>query len=170
MENTRERLVRYLQDAHAAEVGIRKMLEGFVDDTDDQNIKMMFQEHLTITRTQEDRLEQCLRKYNAEPSDSKGFFNSMMAKMSEMMHGAHDQYDKNTQNLIKAYATEHLECGMYESLAAFAQAVGDEDVVQVAQTIQQEEKQTADRIWPMISKYATMAMGVVNPATRAYPG
>jgi ferritin-like metal-binding protein YciE len=170
MENTRERLVRYLQDAHAAEVGIRKMLEGFINDTDDQNIKMLFQEHLTITRSQEDRLEQCLRKYNSEPSDSKGFFNSMMAKMGEMMHGAHDQYDKNTQNLIKAYATEHLECGMYEALAAFAQVVGDEDVVQVAQSIQAEEKQTADRIWPMIEKYATMALGVVNPGTRAYPG
>jgi ferritin-like metal-binding protein YciE len=170
MENTRERLVRYLQDAHAAEVGIRKMLEGFVDDTDDQNIKMLFQEHLTVTRTQEDRLEQCLRKYNSEPSDGKGFFNTIMAKMSDMMHGAHDQYDKNTQNLIKAYGIEHLECGMYEALAAFAQVVGDEDVVQVAQTIQSEEKEAGKRIWPMIAKHATMALGVVNPSARAYPG
>jgi ferritin-like metal-binding protein YciE len=167
MENARERLVRYLQDAHAAEVGIRKMLEGFVDDTNDQNIKMMFQEHITVTRAQEDRLEQCLRKYNADTSDSKGFFNSMMAKVGEMIHGAHDEYDKNTQNLIKAYATEHLECAMYESLMAFAQAMGDQDIVQMAQTIQQEEKQTADRIWPMIARYATMPIGTVGG--QAYP-
>src|SRR3712207_3138978 len=106
MENARERLVRYLQDAHAAEVGIRKMLEGFVDDTDDQNIKMLFQEHITLTRTHEDRLEQCLRKYSETANGSKGFFNTVMAKVGEMVHGAHDQYDKNTQNLIKAYATE----------------------------------------------------------------
>lgn len=168
MENAQERLVRYLQDAHAAEVGIRKMLEGFVNDTDDQNIKMLFQEHITITRTQEDRLEQCLRKYSAEPSGSKGFFNTMMARMSEIMHGAHDDYDKATQNLIKAYATEHLECGMYEALKAYANAVGDLDVAQVAESIQSEEKQTADRLWPMIEKYAVAALGA-SSTTRAYP-
>ena len=168
MENTRERMIRYLQDAHAAEVGVRKALEGFLDDTHDQNLKMLFQEHVTLTRTQEDRLEQCLRKYNSEPSDTKGFFNSMMAKMSEMMHGAHDEYDKATQNLIKAYAAEHLECGMYEALQAYAKAVGDEDVAQVAESIQKEEKETADRIWPMIERYAMMPIGTV-PGHQAYP-
>jgi ferritin-like metal-binding protein YciE len=169
MENARERLIRYLQDAHAAEVGIRKMLEGFVDDTEDQNIKMMFQEHATITRTQEDRLEQCLRKYNAEPSDGKGFFNTMMAKIGDMIQAGHDQYDKNTQNLIKAYATEHLECGMYEALMTYAKGIGDEDVAQVAETIQMEEKETADRLWPMISRYSTAALGIVGVDNRAYP-
>jgi ferritin-like metal-binding protein YciE len=169
MENTQERLIRYLQDAHAAEVGVRKMLEGFVDDTDDQSIKMMFQEHLTITRTQEDRLEQCLRKYNAEPSDGKGFMNSLMAKIGDFIQGGHDQYDKNTQNLIKAYATEHLECAMYEALMTYAKGVGDQDVVQVAETIQNEEKETADRLWPMISKYATASLGIVGGENRAYP-
>jgi len=173
MENAQERLVRYLQDAHAAEVGVRKMLEGFVDDTNDQQIKMLFQEHIEMTRWQEDQLEQCLRKYDEEAgSGSKGFFNSLMAKVGEMLQGAHDQEDKDTQNLIKAFATENLECGMYESLISYAEAVGDMDVVQVARNIQQQEKQTAERIWPMISQYAKMPLAKVEgqQGGQAYAG
>jgi len=179
MEDVRERLVRYLEDAHSAEVGIKDVLDGFIDDTDDPTIKQLFQEHRNLTQTQADRLEERLRAYSATPSGSKGFFNSLMAKMAEMIHGGHDQYDKNTQNLIKAYATEHLECGMYESLAAFAQGIGDTETAQLARQIQMEEEQTAQRLFPMISQYAqatATAVGEITgaPATtqttdRAYP-
>lgn len=152
MENPQEKLVRYLQDAHAAEVGVRNMLEGFLGDTHDPNLKLAVQEHLTATRAHEDRLAQLLRKFNAEPNNGKGFFNTVMARMGEFMNLGHDDYDRTTQNIIKAYATEHLECGMYEALKAYAKAIGDQDVAQVAEEIQQEEKQTSERLWPMIEK------------------
>jgi ferritin-like metal-binding protein YciE len=175
MEDSRERIVRYLQDAHAAEVGIKEALEGFVDDTDDPTIKQAFQQHITMTQSQADRLEQRLLAYNETPSGGKGFFNSLMAKMGELMHGAHDEFDKNTQNLIKAYATEHLERGMYESLIAYATAIGDNDTAQIARQIQMEEEQTGQMLFPMIAQYAQTALantsdaGVNTSGDRAYP-
>jgi ferritin-like metal-binding protein YciE len=175
MEDARERIVRYLQDAHAAEIGIRDVLDGFIDDTDDANIKQLFQQHRQVTQSQADRLEARLRAYNETPSGGKGFFNALMAKMSEMMHGAHDQYDKDTQNLVKAYATEHLERGMYESLAAYATAVGDTSTAQLAREIQMEEEQAAQLIFPMIAQYAqtalaaTVDVNATTPGDRAYP-
>lgn len=171
-EDARERIVRYLQDAHAAEVGIKKALEGFVDDTDDPNIKAIFQDHIMMTQSQADRLEARLRAFNESPSGGKGFFNSLMAKMGELMHGAHDEFDKNTQNLIKAYATEHLERGMYESLISYAQGVGDTATAELARQIQMEEEMTGQRIYPLIAQYAQTALAATAPGDnsgRAYP-
>lgn len=170
-EDARERIIRYLQDAHAAEVGIKKMLEGFVNDSDDVTLRSAFQEHITLTQSQADRLEMRLRDFNETPSGGKGFFNSLMAKVSELMHGAHDEYDSATQNLIKAYATEHLEVGMYESLIAFANAVGDSETAMLARQIQQEEQQTANILWPLISQLAMATVNATSPGDgtgRAY--
>src|SRR5205085_11910505 len=140
-EDSRERMVRYLQDAHAAELGIKDALESFIDDQDDPMVRSLFQEHIVMTQSQADRLEQRLNYYNESPSGGKGFLNSLMAKMQEVMHGAHDEYDKRTQNLIKAYATEHLEMGMYESMMAYATSIGDNETAMLAKQIQQEEAQ-----------------------------
>ena len=175
MEDARERIVRYLQDAQAAEIGIRDVLDGFIDDTDDPNIKQTVPTAPASHQSQADRLEARLRAYNETASGGKGFFNALMAKMSEMMHGAHDQYDKDTQNLIKAYATEHLERGMYESLAVFATAVGDTSTAELARQIQMEEEQAAQVIFPMIATYAqtaiaaTVDVNATTPGDRAYP-
>lgn len=154
MEDPRERLIRYIQDAHAAEVGIAEMLEGFVDDTDHQTLRSLFQEHISVTKMQATRLEQRLNAMGEKASGGKGFFNSLMAKVGEIMHGAHDEYDKNTQNLIKAYATEHLERGMYTSLIAYAEACGDVETARLAQEILKEEEQAAQRLFPLIEQFA----------------
>jgi len=167
-ENVKERIVRYLQDAHAAETGIDDVLDGFINDTDDPNIKAIFQQHKVETRSQAERLEARLRALGETPSGGKGFLNMIMAKMSELMHGAHDEYDKNTQNLIKAYATEHLERGMYESLYAYASAVGDQETAQLARQIQAEEEATAQKLFPLIQQYAKTALAGTEGTGGAY--
>ena len=121
MEAPNDRLIRYLQDAHAAEVGIAEMLQQFLDDAESQDVaRMLFREHLAVTRSQASRLEQRLLDLGARPSDSKGFFTSLLAKGTQVATIAQDEYDKSTQNLIKAYATEHFEQGMYASIIAYA--------------------------------------------------
>jgi ferritin-like metal-binding protein YciE len=161
MEDARDRLIRYVQDAHAAEVGIAETLEGFVKDAEDnESVRMLFQEHLQVTRSQASRLEQRLTELNASPSGAKGFFNSLMGKVGELMHGAHDDYDKVTQDLIKAYATEHLEQGMYSSLIAYAEACGDEETAMLAEEIMSEEEEAALKIFPMIEVCAQLTYSV----------
>ncbi len=167
METSRERLIRYLQDAHAAETGIADALEGFASDCDDPDIQDIYKDHLLLTISQARRLEDRLRLLDAAPSSTKGFLNSIMAKASEFVQPARDDYDRNTQNLIKAYATEHLEMAMYASLYAFATAVGDTDTANLAREIQQEEVATADKLFPLIEQYAMSAWSEARP--QAYP-
>lgn len=157
-ENVKERLVRYLQDAHAAEVGIEEILSGFINDTDDASIKSIFQQNRLETRSQADRLESRLNALGEKPSSGKNFLNSILGKVSEVMHGAHDEYDKNTQNLIKAYTSAHLERGMYESLFAYSNAIGDQVTANLARQLQAEDEAAAQRLFPLIQQYAQTAL------------
>jgi ferritin-like metal-binding protein YciE len=167
MENAKERIIRYLQEAHAAEKGIDQALQGFIDETDDPTIKALFEDHLLLTRSQARRLEDRLKMLNADVSGPKSFITQLMARGSELLHTGYDEYDRNTQNLIKAYATEHLERGMYEALYTYATAVGDTDTARLAREIQMEEELTAEKIFPLIDLFAQTALAATK--AQAYP-
>lgn len=169
-EDVKHRTIRYLQDAHAAETGIDDVLKGFIDDTDDPNVKALFAEHAAETRAQAQRLEARLHALGGDTSGGKSFLNTIMAKASELLQGAHDEYDKNTQNLIKAYATEHLERGMYESLIVWSETIGDTETAQLARDIQAEEERTAQKLFPLIQQYARTALANTNVAGSATSG
>jgi len=158
METPQDRLIRYLQDAHAAEVGIVDVLKNFIDEVDNPAVRSAFQEHLSVTESQARRLEQRLNTLGSKPSSGKGFLNSLMGKVSDVMHAAHDEYDKATQDLIKAYATEHLEIGMYTALEAYSEQLGDQETATLAREIKAEEKQAAETVFPMIGEAAKKAL------------
>jgi len=151
MESPQDKLIRYMQDAHASEIGIVGVLKDFIAEVENPQVKALFAEHLSVTQSQATRLEQRLIALGSGASDGKGFLNTMMGKMSGILQAAHDTEDKTTQDLIKAYATEHLEVGMYSSLASYAEALGDQQTVHLAQQIMAEEKDAADKIYPLIA-------------------
>ena len=163
-ETPQDRLIRYIQDAHASEVGIVTVLEDFIAEIENPQVKAAFQEHLIVTQSQAQRLEQRLVALGSGTSDGKGILNKLMGKVGDLMHAAHDVEDKTTQDLIKAYATEHLEIGMYASLASYAEAVGDTQTAQLALQIQAEEKEAADKIFPMIALTAKAALANTTAA------
>jgi len=151
MEAPNDRLIRYLQDAHAAEVGIVEMLEQFINDAECHDIpRMLFREHLATTRSQVDRLTDRLRELGAQPNEGKGFFTSLLAKSNQVVNLTKDEYDRSTQNLIKAYATEHFEQGMYASIISYAEAYGDEETAIMCEEILSEEEEAALKIFPLI--------------------
>ena len=159
MNTPQDRLIRYLQDAHAAEVGIAQMLEGFIQEIENNDLRAIFQQHLVVTQTQAQRLEKRLSDFGQTPSQTKGFVNSLMANLGGVMQAGHDPYDKTTMDLIKAYATEHLEIGMYTALASYAQAFGDQVTASLAEEIADEERKTAETIFPYIQESALTPLG-----------
>jgi ferritin-like metal-binding protein YciE len=158
MESPQDKLIRYIQDAHASEVGIVVVLKDFIDEVKDPQVRAIFQEHLQVTQTQADRLEQRLIALGSGTSDGKGFLNQVMGKLGDMMHASHDTEDKTTQDLIKAYATENLEIGMYEALISYSEALGDQTTAQLARQIQAEEQEAAQKVFPLISSTARLPL------------
>jgi ferritin-like metal-binding protein YciE len=154
METTRERLIRYLNDAWATEKALVSELRDMADKSDDPEIAALFEEHRTVTHQQEEMLEARIRALGEEPSGGRGILSQMTAKLGEALHKAHDPFDQTQQNLMKAFATENFECAMYESLAAFANEIGDTETANLARQIMQQEKQAADQVWNFIGASA----------------
>jgi len=151
MQNSNDRLIRYVQDAHAAEVGIANMLEEAISGANNLQVKSTLREHLDVTRVQAQRLETRLHALGGDTSSGKGFLNSLMGKVSDLVNMGHDDYDKTTQDLIKSFATEHLEMGMYSSLEAYATAFGDMETAALARQLFEEEKEAAAKVFPLIA-------------------
>lgn len=157
-EETKHRTVRYLQDAHAAQGGIEEALGSYKEDTDDAGLKTLFEGLATQTKSQAQRIEARITALGGDTSGGKNFLNSVLAKATELMNSGHDDYDKNTQNIIKAYTAAHGNRGMYESLIAWSSAVGDQETLNLGKQLQQENASSAEQIFPHIARYAQTAL------------
>jgi ferritin-like metal-binding protein YciE len=166
-ENVKERVLRYLNDAHAAEDGALSFLRDFANETTNPDVKAIVIEHIAVTQSQMDRVAARIKALGGEKAAGKGFLNTLLAKSSEMLNVFHDREDKETQDLLKAYAMEHLEVGMYMSLKAFADAVGDYETAQLADAILGEEQLAAERLLRVVPQVARTA--VATSVHTGYP-
>jgi len=157
-ENATERVLRYLTDAHAAETGGLESLEALAKQATDPDVRAAVTEHITVTQSQIDRLHARIGALGGKDSGGKNIVDSLLAKGSNLANAFHDTEDKQTQDVIKAYAFEHFEVGTYTSLQAFASAVGDTETAQLAASIIQEEKMAADKLVRLIPQVSVAAV------------
>lgn len=168
----KDRMIHYLQDAHAAQVGILEILEDAVGLLDER-AKGIVRQHFEDTKTEAKRLEQRLEALGGDRSGTKGFMNTLMAKIGSKMDMGHDEIDRQTMCLIKLYAAEHLERGMFEAMAAFAESIGDSETATLAREMKKGEEEAAEKIYPLIPEYAAEAAGATANAdtgSYGYPG
>lgn len=159
MEGQIGRLTRYLDEAWAVEKALVSTLDKLAATTSDPTVKALFVEHRRTTHKQEERLEERLRDFGKQPSATKGFFNTMLSKMSEAIYPAHDDVEKVTQDLMLLFAVENFEAAMYQSLRAYADTIGDHETVRLAEEHLSDEQQTAHRIWNLIAPSAGRPAG-----------
>lgn len=150
MDENKDRLVRYLNDAWSVENALVSSLTKQAEKSEDPEMAQIYAQHAKMTETQRDRLAVRLEDLGEKPSSGKGIFTTLMATMADMMHKPYDEFDEQAQVLMKSYAIEHLECAMYKSLEAFAEAIGDARTAELAREIRAEEEATAQKLWPQI--------------------
>lgn len=150
MESTRERLIRYLNDAWAVEKALVTDLGKMASEVDQGEISALFTDHCSVTHQQEENLEARIRALGGEPSGGKGFLSQMMSAVGGVLHAPKDECDQVTQDLIKAYASESFEIAMYSALESFATAIGDTETAQIASQHRRQEQEMADRVWSHI--------------------
>lgn len=157
-ETAQERVLRYLTDAHAAEVGGLGSLEDLAAEATHPEVKSVVTEHITVTKAQIDRLQARITALGGKDAGGKNILNTVIAKGSAMLNAFHDAEDKLTQDVIKAYAFEYFEVGAYTSLKAYASSVGDHETAQLADTIINEEQQAGERLGRLIPVVAVTAV------------
>lgn len=145
---------RYLEDAIAAEKSFETQLRAFAKEGSSDEIHRLYLKHADETRWQYEQLTTRLHALGGETSGFKSFLAHLFAFSPKMAQVGHDTVDRVTQNLMMAYSVENCEVAMYESLIVVGEAAGDTETANLARTIQQQERATAEKIWAHIAPWA----------------
>jgi ferritin-like metal-binding protein YciE len=159
-EGPHDRIKRYLSEAHALEDGVLTALKSMADDTKDVDAELhrLFSEHAQMTERQRDRLRMRLEELGGKPSGGKGLLTRMYAMGEGVATAFRDSRDKVENHLMEAYETEHFEIATYTALKAAAETIGDEPTARLAQEIMEEERMTAERMYPHIARFSRKTM------------
>ncbi len=139
-----EKLVDYVQDAHAMEKNVEAMLRSMISASDDPEMRQRLEEHLEETKEHQARLEERLDALDAGESVRK----QTQAVAPAILKGVVDQVqgDKAGKNARDAYVTEHLEIAAYELLERLADRAGDSVTAEVARLNLSDEHRMSEFI------------------------
>jgi ferritin-like metal-binding protein YciE len=152
----KEQLIKHIDEAHAMEQNVLRMLDGMISTTDDPEILDALEHHKMQTQGHADRMAQRLEAHGASPSTVRqlGGVLGALAKMPlDLVRG-----EKAGRNARDGYATEHMEIAGYELLRRIAQKAGDEETATAAQEIIAEEKAMASLIEQNWDKFAELSL------------
>jgi len=161
MDQLKAQLIKHIDEAHAMEQNVLRMLEGMIATTDDPEILDALEHHKLQTQNHADRMAERLEAHEMAPSTVKqiGGVLGALAKMPlDFVRG-----EKAGRNARDGYATEHLEIASYELLWRIAQKAGDEVTAQAAQEIIAEEQAMAallERNWDKFAELSLIEEGV----------
>lgn len=165
-ESSGDVIKRYLEDAIAAENSFETQLQGFAKEGDDETAKAAFHQHALETRNQIERLTARLHAIGGSTSTAKSLLAHMFNLSPRAAQVGHEKEERTTQNLMMAFAVENSELAMYESLAVVAEAAGDTETAQLARSIQEQEKATAEKVWKLLPTAAVNAYRRVAPGEK----
>jgi ferritin-like metal-binding protein YciE len=155
-EQLETQLVKHIDEAHAMEQNVLRMLDGMISTTDDPEIVDQLEHHRMETQRHSDRMLERLEAHGASPSVVRqaGGILAALAKLPlDMVRG-----EKAGRNARDGFATEHLEIAGYELLRRIAQKAGDEETAQAAAEIILEEQAMADKIAANWDRFAELSL------------
>lgn len=153
----RGRLLRYLNDAWAAEKTLLDTLQTLAEEVADPALHDILQEHRRTTDTQKQALETRLRALGEEPSGGPGFFSQLLTRLGDALHRPADDHDRRLQALMKGFAAEQFVAALYHALAAYAEAVGEGETARLAAEHLRQEQEMAERLRPFLAPTAVRA-------------
>ncbi len=143
-DKLQQKLIDYIEDAHALEQNVSRMLDSMISTTDDPEISEMLRHHKEETERQEQRLRERLDALGAGTSTRK----QAQTIATALMKGAADQVrgDQAGKNARDGYVTEHMEITAYQLLERLAERAGDRETAEVARQNRAEEEEMARKI------------------------
>ena len=143
-DKLKQKLVNYIEDAHAMEQNVSMMLDSMISTTDDPEITEMLRHHKEETERQEQRLRERLDALGAGTSTRK----QVQTIATALTKGATDQVrgDQAGKNARDGFITEHMEIASYQLLERLAIRAGDQETAEVARQNRAEEEAMARKI------------------------
>lgn len=156
MADVSEKLVEYVEDAHAMEQNVLRMLDSMISTTEDPHIKAELEHHRTETQRHEERLRNRLDELGkgTSPIKQAGLVAGAMVKgMVDQLRG-----DKPGRNARDGYVTEHMEIAAYELLERMAKRAGDSKTAEIARANCNDEREMASKIEANWDKFVELTL------------
>ena len=143
-DELREKLVDYIEDAHAMEQSVSRSLDSMISTTDDPEIRSMLEHHKEETERHERLLRERLDALGAGTSTRK----EAQTVAGALLKGIGDvaRTDKPGKNARDAYVTEHMEIAAYQLLERLADRAGDQETAEVARRNCADDEAMAQKI------------------------
>jgi ferritin-like metal-binding protein YciE len=164
MSTITDQLVKHIDEAHAMEQNVLRMLDAMISTTDDPEILQELEHHKIETEGHASRMRVRLEAHGAQPSTVKqaaGILAALAKVPLDMVRP-----EKAGRNARDGYATEHLEIASYELLKRVAQRAHDEETVADCDLIIEQERAMAETIAANWEKFAELSLreaGVLVP-------
>jgi ferritin-like metal-binding protein YciE len=156
-----ELLVRHLDEAHAIEQSVLRLLDGMLETADDPEIVDRLEHHKLETQRHAAAVRRRLEAHGAQPSVTRqaaGILEALAKLPLDLVRG-----ERAGRNARELYATEHLEIAGYELLQRVAARAHDEETVQAVAEILAEERAMAafvEERWDRFAELALLEEGV----------
>jgi ferritin-like metal-binding protein YciE len=161
MSTVHDQLIKHLDEAHAMEQGVLRMLDGMISTTDNPEILQELEHHKIETEGHAQRIKARLEAHGAAPSAVRqlsGIVGALAKLPLDMVRG-----EKAGRNARDGFATEHMEIASYELLKRVAQRAGDDETVTACDEIIAQEQAMADTIaanWDTFAELSLREEGV----------
>ena len=168
MSKSERKVVQYLGEAHASEVGLVSVLRSQIAMTPRGSYRDGLQKHLGETREHARRVEQRLGEIDQGRHPVRalvGFTETVISQALalgktpfDLLRGSGGE-EKVLKNAKDACASEALEIATYTALERLAARVGDEQTAQLARSIRGDEERMLERIMRAIPKLTDAVVG-----------
>jgi ferritin-like metal-binding protein YciE len=151
-----DQLIKHIDEAHAMEQNVLRMLDGMISTTNDPEILQELEHHKVETEGHAQRMKQRLEAHGAAPSTVRqmtGILGALAKMPLDMV-----RQEKAGRNARDGYATEHMEIAAYELLKRVAQKAGDEETATACDEIIAQERAMAETIEQNWDKFAELSL------------
>lgn len=143
-DQTQQRLLSYLKDAHALEQMSLQMTQTAARAAKDPQLRQLFEHHHHETQEHERLIRQRIEAHGETPSTVK----DLGARISAIVKSVEAILPRDTPGRLArdGYVQEQTEIAAYELLSRVAERAGDAETAEVSRRILQNERETADKI------------------------
>jgi ferritin-like metal-binding protein YciE len=141
VDATETDLIRHIDEAHALEQTVARMLDGLIRSATDQELVDRLRQHKVETQRHESLMRGRLEAHGAQPSmvrQAAGMLEAFLKMPLDLLRG-----ERSGRAARDVYVTEHLEIASYELLRRVAERAGDEETARACRDILDEERAMA---------------------------
>ena len=162
MDRSTQKIVQYLDEAHASELALVRVLQSQIAMTPRGSYRTGLEKHLGETRDHARRVERRLSELGQGGGNPLQAVNGIVQAVAgqalalaktplDVVRGSGGE-EKVLKNAKDASATEALEIATYTAIERLANSVGDDETAKLAKSIRADEEKMLERIMREIPK------------------